>query len=416
MKKPIHKHIGHHAKRIHRNVTKYLYERDTLFATLWVFIFIIALAQIPLNLGIMNPIKLGLKDFDFNDISYSKLEKAKYTEIDSNIVIVNIEQADREGLAMMIDKVGTMGPKVMALDVTFDGPKEPQQDSLIAEVFKKNKNLIAATKLELSGKNGDTISLTGNYINTASTYAYVNLFSDSISTIRYFEPFLEDYKDTTYISFAAAIVQAYDTNAYNRLKVKGHHHKVLINYSRRLNQYLVVKYEDILLDKVDDSAFYGKIVLFGYISENRYDIEDKKFTPMNERFAGKSIPDMNGIVVHANIISMALENSYIKKLPSWATWLIAIFVCWLHMSFFIRYYLESHIWFHLVAKLAQVASAIFFVWLGIYLFDRFRLKVDIKMSLIVIVMAVDVIYFYEAWAVWMHKKFGFKTVFKPHHH
>ena len=38
------------------------------------------------------------------------------------------------------------------------------------------------------------------------------------------------------------------------------------------------------------------------------------------------------------------------------------------------------------------------------------------MSLIVIALAVDVIYFYEAWAVWMHKKFGFKTVFKPHHH
>ncbi len=137
---------------------------------------------------------------------------------------------------------------------------------------------------------------------------------------------------------------------------------------------------------------------------------------MNTRWYGKSIPDMPGIVVHANIISMALENKYIKKLPLWANLLIAVFVCWLHMSFFIRYYLESHIWFHLVAKIAQVASAIFFVWLGIYLFNRYRLKVDLKMSLIVIVMAVDVIYFYEAWAVWMHKKFNYKTVFKPHHH
>lgn len=53
-----------------------------------------------------------------------------------------------------------------------------------------------------------------------------------------------------------------------------------------------------------------------------------------------------------------------------------------------------------------------FVWLGIYLFDRYRLKVDLKLSMITIVMAVDVIYFYEAWAVWMHKKFNYKTVFK----
>ena len=124
---------------------------------------------------------------------------------------------------------------------------------------------------------------------------------------------------------------------------------------------------------------------------------------------------MNGIFVHANIISMALENTYIKKLPLWTNLLISVIVCWLFMSFFIRYYLESHIWFHLVAKIVQVLSGILFIGLSIHLFDRHRLKVDVKWSLIVIIMAVDVIYFYEAWAVWMHKKFNYKTVFKPHH-
>jgi CHASE2 domain-containing sensor protein len=170
------------------------------------------------------------------------------------------------------------------------------------------------------------------------------------------------------------------------------------------------------MDNVFDSLFYNKIVLFGYINNDPNDITDKKFTPMNERYYGKSVPDMNGIVVHANIISMVLENNYVKKLPSWLPWVFAFLVCWLHMSFFIHYYLESHIWFHLAAKIAQVASAIFFVWLGIFLYDRYRIKLDMKMSLIVIVMAVDVIYFYEAWATWMHKKFNYNTVFKPHHH
>jgi CHASE2 domain-containing sensor protein len=125
---------------------------------------------------------------------------------------------------------------------------------------------------------------------------------------------------------------------------------------------------------------------------------------------------MNGILVHANIISMVLEKNYIKKVPSWGNWLIAIIICWLHMSFFIHYYLESHIWFHLAAKIAQVASAIFFVWLGAEIYSRYGLKVDMKISLVTIILAVDVIYFYEAWAVWMHKKFHYHTVFKPHQH
>jgi len=172
----------------------------------------------------------------------------------------------------------------------------------------------------------------------------------------------------------------------------------------------------LLMDKVDLSAIKGKIALLGYVNRDPNDILDKKFTPMNKRYSGKSTPDMNGIVIHANIISMVLDKNYIKKLPLWIAWLFAIIIGWLHMSFFIHYYLENHIWFHLAAKIAQLASAIFFVYLGIFLFDQFRIKLDMKLTLIVIVMAVDVIYFYEAWATWMHKKYNYKTVFKPHQH
>jgi CHASE2 domain-containing sensor protein len=416
MKKPLHKHIGHHAKNFRTHFTKYLYERDTIFATVWVFIFIVVLGNIPLNLGVINPIKLSLKDFDSNDMSYSKLGKAKTAPIDKRIVIVNIGDADREGLSLMIDKAGSLKPKVMALDAYFDGPgDEPHKDSLLMETFRRNKNLVAATRLEFSGKEGDTIIPKGKYINTANKYAYVNFFDDQLSTIRTYEPFVADYAKKEYTSFSAAIVEAYNKEAYEKLEEKGHQ-RIVINYERHADRYLIMNIDDLMSRNDDDTILKDKIVLFGYITENPTDITDRFFTPMNSRFYGKSIPDMNGIVVHANIISMALDKNYIKKLPSWANVLIAVLICWLHMSFFVRYYLESHIWFHLVAKIAQVLSAIFFVWLGIYLFDQYRLKVDLKLSLIVIVMAVDVIYFYEAWAVWMHKKYKYHTVFKPHQH
>lgn len=414
--KQLHKKIWHHTRKFHGHFTKYLLERDTIFATIWVFVFIVGLGAIPLNLGVINPIKLSLKDFDSNDLSYSKLHKAEHTDLDKTITIVNIGNADRGLLSMMIDAVAEKKPKVMALDAYFDGPSEdPQQDSLLSETFKKNKNLIAATVLGFKGKESDTVFHRGTYINTASQYAFVNFIADSLSTFRSFDPFIVDYDKKKYKSFSAAVVEAYDPIKYKKLEKKGTH-KIVINYTRHTNQYLVVNYEDILAGNVADSAFINKIVLFGYVNIDPSDILDKKFTPMNSRYYGKSVPDMNGIVVHANIISMVLENNYIKKLPSWANLLIAVLICWLFMSFFIRYYLESHIWFHLVAKIAQVASAIFFVWLGIYLYDQYRLKVDMTMSLIVIVLAVDVIYFYEAWAVWMHKKFHYHTVFKPHHH
>lgn len=413
--KPKRKGFRHHAKKVHGRVTKYLTERDTIFSTIWVFVFIVVLRSIPLNLGIMNPVKLGLKDFDFNDITYSKLGKGERTAVDTNIVIVNIGYANREELSLMIDAVATMKPKVMALDALFYGPRETHQDSMLSETFRRNKNLIVARRLELKGKEGDTVSFAGNYISTASQYAHVNLFTDSISSVRSFEPFFEDYAHHRYPFFATAIVQAFDSNAYKKLEHYGNH-KVIINYTRHVGRYLLLQYEDLMAGNIEESAIKEKIILFGFVDNNKDNLEDKFFTPMNERFAGKSIPDMSGIVIHANIISMALAKDYIKKVPLWGNLLLAILVCWLHMSFFIHYYLESHIWFHLAAKIAQVLSAILFVWLGIYLYDRYRLKVDMKLSIVVIVLAVDVIYFYEAWAVWMHKKFNFRTVFKPHHH
>ena len=137
---------------------------------------------------------------------------------------------------------------------------------------------------------------------------------------------------------------------------------------------------------------------------------------MNHKFYGKQHPDMFGIVVQANIISMVLDGNYIRNMPKWMAWLVAIMIGWIHMSLFIRYYLDSHIWFHLVAKLAQVFSVIFFAYVGIFIFDKFDVKIEMKYTLYVIALAVDVIYFYEAFVGWLHRKYDFQTIFSHHHH
>lgn len=415
-KKPFHIHLWHHSRRIHRNVTKYLYERDTIFATLWVFIFIFVLGSIPLNLGTLNPIKLAMKDFDMNDLSYAKLGKGSDSKLDTNIVVINIGNADRTGIAMMIQKTASYQPKVMALDVLFNVAKEPEADSLLSKTFEDNPNLIVAAQYILDSAKGDLVFSRNYFKDHVQKYGYVNFPADDRESIRNFFPVKKmEHSDSILPSFTAAILKQYDKKAWEKFEHHGDH-MTLINYTRRATQYLTIEGDQLLTDQVDGSILKGKIVLLAYVNLDPYNIEDKKFTPMNEKFYGKSWPDMNGIFVHANIISMALEDNYVKKLPLWATILIAVFIGWLHMSFFIHYYLENHIWFHLVAKIGQVASAIFFVWLGLYLFDRYRLKIDLKLSLVVIIMAVDVIYFYEAWAVWMHKRFKYRTVFKPHHH
>jgi CHASE2 domain-containing sensor protein len=412
----LHKRIIHHTKRYVGHVTKYLYERDTIFSLLMVFIFIIGVSSIHLNLHFLDPMKLALKDFDINDVSYAKLGKDESTLPDKNIVIVNIGHLDREEIAYLIEKTESMGPKVIGLDSYFEGPRDPHKDSVLRNVFEKTKNLIVVSRIDAehlhhSGK----AELIPDYFDSSMhNRGYANLIGEERGTIRSYPPFYE-IEHEEYPSFTSAIIKEYNEEAYKKLE-KRHHEVEIINYTRRTKQYQMLESEQVMTDDFAPGLLKNKIVLLAYVNENPFDVEDKMFTPMNEKVAGKSTPDMNGIIVHANILSMILENNYIKQMPEWVGWLAAIVIGWLHMSLFIRYYLESHIWFHLVAKIAQIISALFFVYLGMQIFNKFRIKLDMELTLVVIVLAVDIIYFYEAFAVWMHKKYKFATVFTHHHH
>ena len=409
----LHKHIARHTKRYVSHITKYLYERDTLFATIAVFVFLILLGMIPINFYVLNPMKMALKDFDFNDIAYAKLGKGKgkLDSLDRRIVIVNTGHLDRAELGFLLETVNAYKPKVIGLDIYFEDAKEPEKDSILREAFRKVKNIVAVSVADPE-KHG--ISIRKNYFDDVNTKrGYANLVGEDIGTIRYYAPF-EKHHQQKYPQITSAIVKEYDKEAYDRLE-KRNKEVESINYKRRVDKYQVLEPEQLLTDGVDSNILNNKIVLLGFIDNDPNNIEDKKFTPMNEKFAGKAHPDMNGIVVQANIISMVLDGSYIKKMPKWTAWLLAIVIGWIHMSLFIRYYLESHIWFHLVAKLAQVFSVILFAYLGIFIFDKFEVKLEMKYTLYVIVLAVDVIYFYEAFVTWMHKKFNYQTIFGHHH-
>jgi CHASE2 domain-containing sensor protein len=410
----LHKHIARHAKRYAGHVTKYLYERDTILATFFVFVFLILLGMIPLNFYVLNPMKIALKDFDFNDIAYAKLEKGKYDSIDRRIVVVNTGHLDRAEIGFLIEKINTYQPKTIGLDIYFSEPKEPEKDSILRESFRKTKNLVAVSVGYWDEH--DFKIVPNNFDAVLTKRGYANLIGEDIGTIRFYSPF-EEVNHEKYPQITSAILKDFEPAVYEKL-VKRHKEEDVINYTKRVDKYQLLEAEDVMTDNFDTTRIKIKdmLVLLGYVNkDNPNDVEDKKFTPLNLKYAGKAIPDMNGIFVQANIISMALDGNYIKKTPKWLAWLVAILIGWIHMSLFIRYYLESHIWFHLVAKLAQVFSVLFFAYLGIFIYEKFQIKLEMKYTLYVVALAVDVIYFYEALVTWMHRKFKYQTIFAHHH-
>lgn len=391
---------------------KYLYERDTVLATIAVFLVIGLLALIPLNTHILNPVSEAFADFDFNDIAYAKVGKNDKIPFDNRIVIVNIGTADRAGIAGMLEKVAAQKPKVIALDAYFEGPREPESDSLLSKTMYLIPNLVMASRLSWEHHETHLTENKGYFNKPGGNFAFVNLVGEEKGTIRHFTPF-EKFKNKEYVSFAAAILEKSYPTAYKKIYTR---HKDLetINFSRNVDKYLAIDGNDVLADNIMDTIFRDKIVLLGYLNPSPNDVEDKFYTTLNPKMIGTS-PDMNGIVIHANILSMALDKKYIHKSPLWVNWIITFLIAWLHVSLFIRYYIDAHLWFHLVAKGAQLISAIIFVALSVWCLSFFSLKIDMKMPVTVIILAIDVIYFYEALAVYLREKFGFKTIFHHKH-
>ena len=385
---------------------KYFFKRDTIFATLSVFIVMGLFTLIPLNLHVLDPLKMALTDVSFNDLSFSALKSHRNNPIDDKIVIVNIGDADRTSIAAVVRKVNEAQPKAVGLDVLFLAPNTPAADSALAGAIAQTPNIVLSDKLEFG-----TDQLTNkNYFSSYSKYSgYVNFVGENSGVIRYFSPF-EKWKDSLNYSFATAVIKASDEVRFKSFQKRSNDLE-FINYRRQADQYFTIDYHDLLTDKVSPTVFNDKIVLIGLVDNNPSNIEDKHFTPLNEKFIGKSIPDMNGVVIHANIISMILENNYIKSSPSWFNWFLAVMLTWVFMAFIIKYFIERHIWFHLAAKVVQLLISVLFIYLGIILGKYLNVYIGLSAPLVAIVLSVDVLYFYEGFAKWANKKFGFKNIF-----
>ena len=87
-----------------------------------VFVVMGLLALIPVNTHVLDPIKLALQDFDYNDLAYSQFNKNDNSSLDTGIVIINIGHAGRSEISAMIEKVIAEKPAATGVDILFNEP------------------------------------------------------------------------------------------------------------------------------------------------------------------------------------------------------------------------------------------------------------------------------------------------------
>lgn len=379
--------------------------------TVFVFLTMWGLSNITFSLDFLNVFGEVLNDYNTNDIAFSKF-KAPTAATDTNIVIVNIGELSRAGISQQIDILNEFEPAVIGIDVHFEVDSDPFEDSLLAASFARTKNLVLWSKvtngkpdsLDESRTLWDTLQLVNSRFNKLAYHGYTNALTEGESEF-------ETWRETSSVehisdgrreySFAAKITQRFDSMRAQKFIDRNNDYPIeIINFRGNLEKFTVLDINDVLDTNFVAETVKGKIVLMGYLGaefrSKTWD-GDKYYSPLNERPVGRVSPDMYGVVVHANIISMILHDDYIDTIPQWMAYLIAVVMCFINVAVFSWLSENEHWgpWYGIVSKIIQLIEIVGLIYIMLYFFVSQNIKLDLTITFLSTALAGELIEIYE---------------------
>ena len=377
---------------------------EAFLVSVLVFLVLGALAIIPWGFKAFDPIKEVLNDFSYTDVYYTKISRE--ARVDTSIVLINIGRADRRALADLVEAVGAAHPRAMGLDAYFLA-RPDAGTARLAKVLKAQPRLVVGEYLtEPAGSPASAFNL------PPTQRGYLNFVgNDSLNTtVRYFRPFLET-ADRRYTSWSAQLLRLADPAAFAALQSRQQDRET-IRYQGDLSRFIAYEGAAVTAGAVPPAALKGKIIILGFLGEpmgTRTSLEDLHFTPLNAKQLGRSLPDMYGPVIQANILSMMLHRDYITPTPRWGELLLAFGVCYLHVMLFMYLYVHYLLWYHPLTTVIQFVSGAVLVYFMIQLFVGASVGLGVVLPVLTMILAVDVLCLYEALAAWLYRKRGIRS-------
>lgn len=379
-----------------------LFSFDNFMITLAVCGVIALLYVLPNNVEFLNPVQQALGDFELTDMVFSKFRDESETLVDTNVVIINIGHANRDEIAQIIENVQKHEPAVIGIDAFFRTPKDSTSDERLAAAIASTPNIVMVSKCayKVESKQGvveqwtkstvsddrefDTLELSNSKFMQHATHGFSNLIVDqeaSFMTCRSVS-FQEVCAGKKEYSFPIKLVQNIDKAAAKRALARGNEIED-VNFRGNLASYYHFDMNEALLPETDLSVVRGKIVLLGYLGVDfdTKSFEDNFFTPLNDNYVGRSHPDMYGVVIHANVISMILSGNFINRMERSTSIVVAFIALFLNVALFSFIYTHAESWYDTLALLLQLGQSLLILYLTIRVFDVSAFKLDLTPTL-----------------------------------
>ncbi|MBX2964290.1 MAG: CHASE2 domain-containing protein [Cyclobacteriaceae bacterium] len=404
---------------------------DSAIATLFIFLLmggIYKLTQLKL-FDAFDSIGQALEDVDMTDYVFSQFRKDP--GVDTNIVVINIGNLSRRDVARQIDIISQYKPKVIGMDGFYNCQGLPRDtiscpelidyegNLMLRDAIKRAGNVVLVTKLlqsfELERRNVedeyDSLERSDSlFTAVAFKEGYASLeteaaYQDDVKTCRSFNPKM-DVNGEEHLAFSVQMAMLYDSAKTLKFLARNNFSEV-INYRGNAgdffsqNKYPLAFYaldiDNVFEDNFLPSMIEGKVVVFGFMGKEFGDPSwsDKFFTPLNLKLAGKANPDMFGVTIHANIVSMILREEYIDTMDEWQEWALAIILCYLNVALFSLIYFKLPEWYDGITKLIQVVELVILTLLMVEVFDLLDYKFDPAITLAAIALVGDSYEVYE---------------------
>ena len=391
--------------------------RESVLATLLTLTITFCISFIPIKFEFARPIRQGFLGFDIYDLFYSG-NNLNNTKHDPNIILVEIAD-DRKAIADQINLIQKYAPAVLGIDAVFQNKGEPVADTKLMQAFNHSNNIIFSSEFDINHVTGQ-LTLVRSFFEKKNTHyqsGFTNFWGSPVSVIRNYPPF---YKvgDSTYLAFTSVIIKKISPEKFKKLRERNNESEI-INYTGNLESYTSITKEELQLYAATgqlDSLLARKIVLLGYfVKDKSLVINDLYFSQLNEQVAGKSLPDMYGVVIHANILSMILNENYASQSSDLLAYICAGIIVFLFLLFMLWRYKKAkhpkHGWFLLIQSF--LILGILFIFLLVY--EWFYIKISPLPIIIALVLSVELLSVYKDIALWLHKKYGYYTVFNYRH-
>ncbi len=381
-----------------------------------------------------DPVGQALSGFELTDYAFSNLRPDP--TLDQRIIIVNFGYLSRREVAQQIQMISSFKPRVIGIDGFYDcegGLRDsvncPQLldtlgNLMLASAIQEAGNVVlvsrllqsdSLSRLTMQGENFDETALdvydSGEYSDPIftehSTNAYANLESNAdtqsdVKECRSFVPSVQVNGKPVY-AFAVQVAMMYDSVITKKFLARNKYSEI-VNYrgNVEINRYRLrafqrvessttrypiffyaIDSDQIQNGEVLGELFKDNIVLMGFMGATFDDPtwEDRWFTPLNKKVAGRANPDMFGVVVHANIIAMILNQDYINVYPDWLLTTIAVVIIYLTVALFITIDKNLPVWFDALQVIIQVAQILLLSGLMVYVFQGYSLKLDLGITL-----------------------------------